>query len=81
MLTVKHIVAGSDADRVEKIYYGDTTTFCRDDPMGALQIRTHTAFVAGLWGGRAYVMNPEGKTVAQYFLPDQPVSAVISAAA
>lgn len=75
MFTVKHIqeAFNSSSPRVENLYMGERITFQpADDNIGALEIRTGDTFIVGLWGGTAYVMNAEGKTVARYDLPHHP---------
>lgn len=72
MFTVKHI-DHSVTPPVENLYHGERVTFHPDaGNQGALEIRNGDAFIAGLWGGMAYVMNDHGKTVARYDLPPAP---------
>ncbi|MEV5407107.1 hypothetical protein AB0L20_31820, partial [Streptomyces albidoflavus] len=75
MFTVKHITDGgslTSEGRVENLYYGDKITFSPDAIcFGPLEIRLGETLVTSLWGGMAYVMNPEGKTVARYDLPSE----------
>lgn len=72
MFTVKHI-DHSVTPPVENLYHGERVTFHPDaGNQGALEIRNGDTFVAGLWGGMAYVMNDAGKTVARYDLPADP---------
>lgn len=74
MFTVKHIFqADETGPHVENLYQASDVQFTPDIPpdqsLGALQLRSGDVFVAGLWGGVAYVMNEAGKTVARYELP------------
>jgi hypothetical protein len=85
MFTIRHVDGTVDnlyqADRVTFFdpsrYAGptDPSLYVPTDPgvMGALELRTYPdTFVAGLWGGMAYVMNSAGATVARYDLPPDP---------
>jgi hypothetical protein len=71
MFTVKHVFAAdSTGPLVENLYVGERVTFHPGDRnLGALEIRSKDALVAALWGGKAFVMNENGKTVAVYDLP------------
>lgn len=83
MFTIRHV----DGD-VDNLYSADRVTFfdpsltpvsgARYTPenpgvIGALELRNaDNIFIAGLWGGMAYVMNDTGATVARYDLPPAP---------
>lgn len=72
MFTVKHIMPALTSDtQAESLYYGTEVKFCPTGQHGALEVWEDGRLMAGLWGGTAYVMNPEGKTVARYDLPYQ----------
>jgi hypothetical protein len=80
MFTIKHVIhvtrlmpPGQPADiyPIEKLYEASDVVFCPEEhEMGYLQLRDRDTFIAGLFGGMAYVMNDHGKTVARYDLPD-----------
>lgn len=82
MFTVKHITwhapsqinaapdQPSEAYQVEKLYEAGEITFCPEEhDMGYLQLRNGDTFIAGLFGGIAYVMNDHGKTISRYDIP------------
>ena len=82
MFTIKHILfaePGQTASaaqpsppyRIEKLYEAAEVTFCAEEhDMGYLQLRDGETFIAGLFGGMAYVMNDHGKTIARYDIPE-----------
>lgn len=81
MFTIKHVIHVTPLTRVgqptnapysiEKLYEASDVVFCPvEHEMGYLQLRDRDTFIAGLFGGMAYVMNDHGKTVARYDLPD-----------
>jgi hypothetical protein len=81
VFTIKHIlfvtprddegVASGPSYKIENLYEASNVVFCDSpDDMGALQLRDGDTFIAGLFGGVAYVMNDHGKTVARYDLPE-----------
>jgi hypothetical protein len=84
MFTIRHVDGTVDniysADRVtfcdpSRHTTPGTATGDRKAPalLGALELRNFPdTFVAGLWGGMAYVMNETGATVARYDLPPDP---------
>jgi hypothetical protein len=86
MFTIRHVDGTVDnlyqADRVtffDPTRYSTPGTATGDTKgpalLGALELRTFPdTFVAGLWGGMAYVMNSSGATVARYDLPPDPVT-------
>lgn len=83
MFTIRHVDG-----TVDNLYQADRVTFfdpsipsvagtryTPENPgvIGALELRNFPdTFVAGLWGGMAYVMNSAGATVARYDLPPDP---------
>jgi hypothetical protein len=81
MFTIKHVIhvtrlspPGHPAHAphpIEKLYEASDVVFCPvAHEMGYLQLRDRDTFIAGLFGGMAYVMNDHGKTVARYDLPE-----------
>lgn len=81
MFTIKHVIHITPASPpghpnhptypIEKLYEASDVVFCPEEhDMGYLQLRDRDTFIAGLFGGVAYVMNDHGKTVARYDLPD-----------
>jgi hypothetical protein len=80
MFTIRHVDGTVDnlyqADRVTFFDHPTNTTNIIPEPhsvIGALELRNFPdTFIAGLWGGMAYVMNDQGATVARYDLPFEP---------
>lgn len=83
MFTIKHVIHVTPIAAVgrpinppyviEKLYEASDVVFCPEEhDMGYLQLRDRDTFIAGLFGGMAYVMNDHGKTVARYDLPEAP---------
>lgn len=81
MFTIKHIIhvprlsppgqPSYPPYPIEKLYEASDVVFCPEEhDMGYLQLRDGDTFIAGLFGGMAYVMNDHGKTVARYDLPN-----------
>lgn len=84
MFTVKHIThhkpINGDGYSVEKLYEAGEVVFGpQEHDMGYLQLRNGDTFIAGLFGGMAYVMNDHGKTVARYDLPERPCDMAVAA--
>lgn len=68
MFTVRHVNDLGDA-----FYECESVQYRGHGDEGALQLYDGRGdLVALLYGGRAYVMNSEGKTVASYTLPSRP---------
>jgi hypothetical protein len=79
MFTIRHVDGTVDnlyqADRVTFFDPTNTAGIVPQNPgvIGALELRNYPdTFIAGLWGGMAYVMNEKGATVARYDLPPNP---------
>lgn len=84
MFTIRHVDGTVDnLYQADRVTFFDPTRYSTpgvpptvpQDPgvIGALELRNFPdTFVAGLWGGMAYVMNGSGATVARYDLPPAP---------
>jgi hypothetical protein len=75
MFIVRHLVKSvrTEEPDIENLYMAERITYHPvASNLGALELRTGENLVAALWGGRAYVMNERGDTVASYHkLPDK----------
>lgn len=84
MFTIRHVDGSVDnLYQADRVTFFDPTRYSTPGTatgeikspalLGALELRSFPdTFVAGLWGGMAYVMNANGATVARYDLPPDP---------